>query len=179
MIAHEYSPSAHCAKLIIKKLAAFANMLTHTRSPLGTGKHSHSAVNVHYVYDRHPLLVLQTACRPRAPEILLWSINPVYYSPDRIHADFSHRFYAGSRQALDSRESIKPRIKAQDSLDSMVFHDGQMHGITRRHLSMSHDNFLCALCCGKINGQHLVGNTEQSVERRLDGVPPTDSDVAV
>jgi len=29
------------------------------------------------------------------------------------------------------------------------------------------------------SGQSLVGNTEQSVERRLDGVPPTDSDVAV
>jgi len=61
----------------------------------------------------------------------------------------------------------------------MVFHDGQMHSITRRHLSMSHDNFLCALYCGQINGQHLVGNTEQSVERRLDGVPTIDSDVAV
>src|SRR5713226_4079649 len=57
----------------------------------------------------------------------------------------------------------------QDSLDSMVFHDGQMHSITRGHLSMSHDNFLCALCCGQINSQHLVSNTEQSVERRLDG----------
>src|SRR5207249_8395546 len=53
----------------------------------------------------------------------------------------------------------------------MVFHDGQMHSITRRHLSMPHDNFLCALRPGQINGQHLVGNAEQSVERRLDGVP--------
>ena len=61
----------------------------------------------------------------------------------------------------------------------MVFHDGQTHSITRRHMSMTHDNFLCALCCGQINGQHLVGNTEQSVERRLDGVPTIDSDVAV
>ena len=61
----------------------------------------------------------------------------------------------------------------------MVFHDGQMHSITRRHMSMTHENFLCALCCGQINGQHLVGNTEQSVERRLDGVPTIDSDVAV
>jgi hypothetical protein len=51
-----------------------------------------------------------------------------------MHADFSRRFHAGSRQALDSRESVKPRIKAQDSLDSVVFHDGQMHGITRRYL---------------------------------------------
>src|SRR5260370_10093989 len=125
-------------------------------APPWTGKYSLSAVNVHYVHDRHPLLVLQTACRPRAPEILLWSINPVYYSPDRIHADFSHRFHAASRQARDSRESIKPRIKAQDSLDSMVLHDGQMHSITLRHLSMSHDNFLCALCCDQINSPHLV-----------------------
>src|SRR6267143_45959 len=99
--------------------------------------------------------------------------------PTTIHADFSHRLHAGSRQARDSRESIKPRIKAQDSLDSMVFHDGQMHSITRRHFLMPHDNFLCALGCGQINGQHLVGNTEQGVERRLDGVPTIDSDVAV
>src|SRR5437879_11821197 len=97
--------------------------------------------------------------------------------PTTIYTDFSHRLPAGSRQARDSRESIKPRIKAQDSLDSVAFHDGQMHGITRRHLSMPHDNFLCALCCGQINGQHLVGTTEQTVERSLDGLPPTDSDV--
>jgi len=31
----------------------------------------------------------------------------------------------------------------------------------------------------RIHGQHLVGNSEQSVERRLDGVPTIDSDVAV
>src|SRR5438445_10396355 len=62
-----------------------------------------------------------------------------------IYTDFSHRLHTGSRQARDSRESIKPRIKAQDSFDSVVSHDGQMNSITRRHLSMPHDNFLCAL----------------------------------
>jgi hypothetical protein len=44
---------------------------------------------------------------------------------------------------------------------------------------MPHDNFLCALCCGQINGQHLIGDAEQSVERRLDGVPTIDRDIAV
>jgi len=61
----------------------------------------------------------------------------------------------------------------------MVFHDGQMYSITRGHLSMAHDNFLCALCCGQINGQHLVGNTKQCGERRLDGVPTIDSNITV
>lgn len=61
----------------------------------------------------------------------------------------------------------------------MLFHDRQMHSVTRRHLSMAHENLLCALYYSQINGQHLVGNPEQSVERRLDGVPTIDSDVAV
>jgi hypothetical protein len=94
-------------------------------------------------------------------------------------SDAAPRFHAASRQPRDSRGSVKPRIKAQDSLDSVVFHDGQMHRITRRYLSMPHHNFLGALCCGQINGQRLIGNTEQSVERRLDGVPTIDRDIAL
>jgi hypothetical protein len=62
----------------------------------------------------------------RSRLLLITSVNS---SPDHIRADFSHRFLTGSRQARDSRESIKARIKAQDSLDSMVSHDAQMHSI--------------------------------------------------
>jgi hypothetical protein len=35
-----------------------------------------------------------------------------------------------SRQTCNSRKSVKPGIKAQDSLDSMVLHDRQVHCIT-------------------------------------------------
>src|SRR5271168_1140958 len=44
---------------------------------------------------------------------------------------------------------------------------------------MAHDNFFCSFCCSLIDGKHLVRNSQQSVKRRLDGVPAVDRNVAV
>ena len=59
----------------------------------------------------------------------------------------------------------------------MLFHDGQMDSITRRQPTMSQDYLLGSLGGGPRNVKHLIDDTEQSVERRLDGVPAVDGDV--
>jgi len=61
----------------------------------------------------------------------------------------------------------------------MVFHDGKVQRIACRYLSVSHNNFLRSSCRGCINRQHLVGNSEQSVECRLNCFPTIYRDIAV
>ena len=41
-----------------------------------------------------------------------------------------------SREARNSGEPVKTRIKGQDSFDSMPLHDRQMHCIARGHLAV-------------------------------------------
>jgi hypothetical protein len=60
----------------------------------------------------------------------------------------------------------------------MLFHDGEMDSITRRQPSMSpQDNLLGTLGGGTRNVKDLIDDAEQSVERRLDGVPAVDGNV--
>ena len=59
----------------------------------------------------------------------------------------------------------------------MLFHDGEMDSIARRKPSMSQDNLFGTLGGGPRNVKHLIDDAEQSVERRLDGVPAVDGDV--
>ena len=59
----------------------------------------------------------------------------------------------------------------------MLFHDGEMDSVTRRQPSMSQDNLLGTLGGGSRNVKHLIDDAEQSVERRLDGVPAVNGDV--
>ena len=61
----------------------------------------------------------------------------------------------------------------------MLFHDGYVHCIARRQLPIPQDNLFRTLCDGPINSQHLIHDTDQSVERGLDCVTAVDSDVAV
>jgi hypothetical protein len=44
---------------------------------------------------------------------------------------------------------------------------------------MSKDDLLRALCCHAINREHLIDDSEQSIEGRLDRIATVDSDVAV
>jgi hypothetical protein len=64
-------------------------------------------------------------------------------------------------------------------LDSVMLHDREMYGITRRHLPIPQDNLFRALCDRPINRQHLIHYAKQSVERGLDCVATVDSDVTV
>jgi hypothetical protein len=59
----------------------------------------------------------------------------------------------------------------------MLFPDGKMDSLTRRHPSMSQDNHFGTLGGGPRKHKHLIDDPKQSVERRLDGVPAVDGDV--
>jgi hypothetical protein len=59
----------------------------------------------------------------------------------------------------------------------MLFHDGEMDSITRRQPSISQDNLFGTLRGGPGDVKHLIDDAEQSVERRLDGIPAVDGDV--
>src|SRR5713226_8920701 len=89
------------------------------------------------------------------------------------------RFSGRSRQACDPWEPVKPGIKGQDALDSMMFHDGEMHGVARRKLAVPKDNLLGTLGNAPINRQHLIDNSEERIKRWLDCVAAVDCNVAM
>jgi hypothetical protein len=60
------------------------------------------------------------------------------------------------RQTCNSRKSVKPGIKAQNSLDSMVPHDRQVHCITRRETLVGKDNLFGALDSGPVNREDFI-----------------------
>ena len=59
----------------------------------------------------------------------------------------------------------------------MLFHDRQVDGLARRQPAMPEDNLFGPLGRGARNVKHLIDDPEQSVERRLDGVPAVNGDV--
>jgi|SRR5205823_14602801 len=83
-----------------------------------------------------------------------------------------------SRNSRHSGISFKTRIKAQDPVNAMLFHNGQMNGIASGEPGMTQDNFLGALGRGPINRKYFVRDSKQRVEPRLDGVATMDRDVA-
>src|SRR6266571_7982416 len=115
----------------------------------------------------------KTSQGPRASETKHGWANRERSSGTRIGT------FSKSREASDSGEPVKTRIKAQDSLDSMLLHDGQVHGVTGGHLSASHHNLFRAFGCGPVYGQHFIGDAKQSVECGLDGVAPVYRHIAV
>jgi len=74
---------------------------------------------------------------------------------------------------------VEARIEGQNLLDTVMFHDGEMHGITRRELPALQHNLLGSLSDGAVNWQGLINDAQQNIERRLDGVAPIDGNVAV
>lgn len=77
------------------------------------------------------------------------------------------RTLGGSRQTRDSGESVKSRIKAQDLIDSLGFHDGQVHRVASGHADKTHHDFLRPLRSSLIDSKDLINYVEQSVKRRL------------
>jgi len=61
----------------------------------------------------------------------------------------------------------------------MLLHDRQMHRIPRRYLPVAHHNLFSAFRRAPVNSQYLIGNAQQSVERRLDGIPPIYGDITM
>jgi len=61
----------------------------------------------------------------------------------------------------------------------MLFHDGEMHGITRRQPSMTEYNLFRALGHCPIDSQHLIDNPQQGIEGWLNGFAVVNGYVAV
>jgi hypothetical protein len=61
----------------------------------------------------------------------------------------------------------------------MLFHDGYVQGVACRHLWASHEDIFRAICRRCIYSQHLIDNSQQGVESRLDRVAAIYRDVAM
>ena len=61
----------------------------------------------------------------------------------------------------------------------MLFHDGYVQGVARRHLRASHEDIFRAICRGCVYRQYLIDNSKQGVESRLDRVAAIYRDVAM
>ena len=82
------------------------------------------------------------------------------------------------REARDAGEAVEARVESEDLLDAVLFHDGQVHGITGGHVPAPQDNPLCAFSDATINRQNLIGNPEKSIECGLNSIATVDGDVA-
>ena len=89
------------------------------------------------------------------------------------------RFSGRLRQAGDPWEPVKPGIKSQDALDSMMFHDREMDGVASGKLPVPKDNLLGTLGNAPINRQHLIDNSEERIKRWLDCVAAVDCNVTM
>jgi hypothetical protein len=61
----------------------------------------------------------------------------------------------------------------------MLFHNGDMHRISRRQLPIPQDNLFRTLCDRPIDSQRLIHDADQSIERGLDCVAAVDGDATV
>lgn len=80
-----------------------------------------------------------------------------------------------SRQTDDSGKTIKTRIEAEDLLDPVLPHHGQVQGIARGQLAITQNNLLGFFHRSMVNRQNLVYEREQNVKSRLNGLPAIDS----
>jgi hypothetical protein len=61
----------------------------------------------------------------------------------------------------------------------MMFHDGEMHRISRPKMPIPQYNLFRTLYIGLTNRKYLIDDSEQSVERGLDCIAAIDGDVPV
>ena len=61
----------------------------------------------------------------------------------------------------------------------MVLHHGEVNCITRGQPRVPQYNFFSTLHRNPVNGQYLIDDAQQSIERTLDSVAPLNRDVAV
>jgi hypothetical protein len=60
---------------------------------------------------------------------------------------------------------------------ALAFHDCDVKGIARRQPAIPEDDRLGAIDGTEIDGEYLVDNTEEGIERRLDGITAVDRHV--
>ena len=79
-----------------------------------------------------------------------------------------------SGQASDPGETVKSSIKAQDPLDIVDLHNGEMHRISRRKRFVTEHDLLGSFDRTLVHRKYLIDNSEQSVKRRLNSIGPSD-----
>ncbi len=84
-----------------------------------------------------------------------------------------------SAQPFDAWVFIKAAIKAQHETHLLSLHDSQVDCVPGRKPSHAENNLLRPLYDFAVDGIHLIDNSEERVERRLDCIKPTYCSVAV
>ena len=64
-------------------------------------------------------------------------------------------------------------------MHALAFHDCDVKGIAGRQPAIPEDDRLGAIDSAEIDREHVVDNTEEGIERRLDGIATVDRHVAM
>jgi hypothetical protein len=83
------------------------------------------------------------------------------------------------RQPRNPGEAVESCVKAQDSVDAVLLHHGQVYGIARGESRVTKDNFLGSLEDCVVDGQYLIDHAEQGIEGWLNGVVAVDGYIAM
>ena len=75
--------------------------------------------------------------------------------------------------------SVESGVKAQNLVNRVLLHHGKMQGISSREPARAQYDLFRALGRGQIDRHHLIDDSEQGVECRLNGITAIDGDVAV
>jgi hypothetical protein len=73
---------------------------------------------------------------------------------------------------------LKSRVKGHDSVNAMLFHNGEVYGIARRNMAAPRTICFARSAAGRSNRKHLIETPRKAVESRLDSVRPVNSNVA-
>jgi hypothetical protein len=90
------------------------------------------------------------------------------------------RWASGKRaDPADAGPLVKALVEAQDTVYAMALHDSHMKGIARGQGAGTREHGFGSLHIRRFYGVDLVNDTDDGIERWLDGVAPVDRRVAV
>jgi hypothetical protein len=75
--------------------------------------------------------------------------------------------------------SVEAGVETQASTNRMLFHNREMQWLASRKPSRSEDDRLCAFRSSQVDRQHLINDSQNGVECRLDGIATVDRDMAM
>ena len=84
-----------------------------------------------------------------------------------------------SDDACDTREAVKAAVEAEDFRDTVLAHDRDVDGVSRRQIMMADNDLPSTSDDCEVHRQHLVNDLKQDVEARLDGIAVFDGDVTM
>ncbi len=82
-------------------------------------------------------------------------------------------------KATYTRDSVECRVECHDQLDAISRHHCSMQGIAGRQARNSQDELSSTLDIREPDRNHLVDDTKQDIERRLNRVTSTDRNISV